>query len=149
MAVIPAVPGLAVQIVSEGQACPEFHEVDDSSSSELSGNNVAVNYLQMNQNSLFEIHIQIGPDFLHHNNDLTLEVYLGGVHLHSGLYEKRVHFGKTRSSELVLRGAHETIRGQSYLKRYKFHAITTGKSHHSRASFSSLQNNCSHHSLIQ
>lgn len=138
MAIIPAIKGLNVQISSKGQVCREFGDVDEDGSPKPPGNKVVVKYVQTDLTSVFEIHVQIGKAFPHHSHDLGVVTHLGGVMMKEGFYFKNVHYQKQKISNIVVPGAYTTTRGQTTLKRFKFHSIAAGKYHQFQALLFSL-----------
>ena len=129
MAIIPAIRGLNVQLSSKGQVCREFGDVDEDGSPKPPSNKVVVKYVQTDLTSVFEIHIQIGKAFPHHNHDLSIVTYVGGVQMWESIHYKNVDFQKQKISKIVVVGAYATTNGQTTLKRFKFHSTTAGKYH--------------------
>jgi hypothetical protein len=130
MAIISAIPGLEVEIVSNGQSCAEFDIVDGDGDGTPApqGNEVAVKYARVEEGSIFEVHVHIGKRYPHHNCDLLVTITVGGVEVKRTVYKRLVAFSSSNDTTKKIWGiTSRAINGQAMTRRFKFHSTVAGK----------------------
>jgi hypothetical protein len=130
MAIIFAIPGLQVEIVSNGKSCAEFDVVDGDGDGTPApqGNEVAVKYAQVKEGSNFKVQVHIGKNYPHHNRDLLVAITVGGVQVRDAIFSRGKDFHRYQSRTLVMdKTSPEIINGQNAMRRFKFHSTVPGK----------------------
>ena len=103
MAIIPGIPGLKVEIVSNDQICTEHADVYDDDTPSSSIAKIATNYLQIEPNSLFHVHTHIGATYPYHDYDLTVIIAIDGSGSSRSFLRKRSRLFPLQKLYVMLR----------------------------------------------